>query len=120
MNSIWKTGPISLGLGWANVVFGAWLIISPFVLGLSKTAVVNNIITGSVLILLTLASRGNGLLRMFIILLGGWLYASAFALNASDPHRVAYIANGLILSILVLLATVASESPYPEGYRPEA
>ena len=68
MNSIWKTGRTSLGLGWAEVVFGAWLIISPFVLGLShKSAITNNIVTGIVLILLTFASRANGLLRLFIV-----------------------------------------------------
>ena len=118
MNSIWKTGRISLGLGWAEAVFGAWLIISPFVLGLShKSAIINNIVTGIVLILLTLASRLNGLLRLFIVLIGGWLYASAFALDASGPARAAYLANGLILAILVIITAVASETPYPPNYR---
>ncbi len=118
MNSIWKTGRISLGLGWAEVVFGAWLIVSPFVLGLSHhDAIVNNIATGIALILVTLASSRNGLLRMFLILLGGWLYASAFALDTSGPSRVAYLANGLILAILVIIAAVASETPYPQNYR---
>jgi hypothetical protein len=121
MNNIWKTGRIALGLGWAEVVFGAWLIVSPFVLGLSqKSAITNNIITGIILILLTLVSRINGLLRLFIILLGGWLYASAFALDSSGPARVAYLANGLVLAILVIITAVASERPYPHNYRPPA
>ncbi len=120
MNSIWKTGRISLGLGWAELVFGAWLIVSPFVLGLShRDAIANNIATGIALILVTLASSRNGLLRMFLILLGGWLYASAFALDASGVSRVAYLANDLIVAILVILAAVASETPYPPNYRPK-
>jgi hypothetical protein len=118
MNSIWKTGRISLGLGWAEIVFGAWLIVSPFVLGLShKSAIANNIVTGIVLILLTLASARNGLLRLFMVLVGGWLYASAFALDSAGPARVAYLVNGLVLGILVILTAVASETPYPDKYR---
>ena len=120
MNKIWRTGRISLGLGWAEIAFGVWLIISPFVLGLShKSAIANNIITGIILILLTLASRLNGLLRLFIVLVGGWLYASAFALDATGPARVTYLANGLILAILVIITAVASETPYPRNYRPK-
>lgn len=118
MNSIWKTGRISLGLGWAEILFGAWLIISPFVLGLSHTsAIVNNIATGILLIVLTVASSRNGLLRLFLVLLGGWLYASAFALDSSGPARVTYLVNGLILAILVILAAIASETPYPQNRR---
>jgi hypothetical protein len=118
MNNIWKTGRVALGLGWAEILFGAWLIISPFVLGLShKSAIANNIVSGIILILFTLASARNGLLRIFIILLGGWLYASAFALDAAGASRMTYLANGLILAILVIITAVASETPYPQNYR---
>jgi hypothetical protein len=118
MNSIWRTGRVSLGLGWAEILFGAWLIISPFVLGLSRTsAIANNIVTGILLILVTLASSRNGLLRLFLVLLGGWLYASAFALDAAGASRMTYLANNLILAVLVTIAAVASETPYPQNHR---
>jgi len=120
MNSIWNTGRTSLGLGWAEILFGAWLIISPLVLGLShKSAIANNIITGVLLILVTLASSRNGLLRLFLVLLGGWLYASAFALDAAGASRVIYLANDLILAVLVIIAAIASETPYPKNIPPK-
>lgn len=119
MNSIWKTGPISLGLGWVEVLLGLWLIISPFVLGFAheKIGLLNNIITGIVLILVTLASSRNGLMRIFLVLLGGWLYITAFGW-ASTVGKECYMWNGLIVAVLVLLFGVASETPYPANYRP--
>lgn len=118
MNSIWKTGPISLGLGWAEIVFGGWLIISPFVLGFAhdKLGLLNNIISGILLILFTLASSRNGLMRIFIILEAGWLYASAFGW-ASAMSTERYLWNNLIVAVLVIFACVSSETPYPPGYR---
>jgi len=118
MNSIWKTGRISLGLGWAEILFGAWLILSPFVFGYAhdKIGLLNNVISGIVLILLTLASSRNGLMRIFIILMGGWLYASAFSW-ASAVSKESYLWNTLIVAILVIMAAVASETPYPANYR---
>ena len=117
MNSIWKTGPISLGLGWADVLFGGWLIISPFVLGFAgeKVGLVNNIVSGILLILFTLASSRNGLMRIFIVLLCGWLYASSFGW-ASTVGKDAYLWNDLITGVLALMFCVASETPYPPDY----
>ena len=120
MNSIWKTGPISLGLGWLEVVLGGWLIISPFVLGFAhdKIGLLNNIITGIVLVLVTLASSRNGLMRIFLILLAGWLYMSAFGWAASVSKEI-YLWNNLIVGLLVIPAAIASETPYPADYRPK-
>lgn len=120
MNSnLWTTGKISLGLGWAELIFGAWLIVSPFVLGFAheKVGLINNIASGVILILLTLASTRNGLMRIFIILLGWWLYATAFALSV--PEDV-YLWNDLSVALLVIITAVASETPYPPNYRPDA
>ncbi len=117
-NNIWKTGPISLGLGWAEVLLGGWLVISPFVLGFAhdKVGLLNNIISGILLILFTLASSRNGLMRIFIILEAGWLYASAFGW-ASTVSTERYLWNDLIVGICVILFAVASETPYPANYR---
>jgi len=120
MNNIWKTGPISLGLGWAQLLFGGWLIISPFVLGFAdaKVGLLNNIVSGILLILFTLASSRNGLMRIFIILEAGWLYGSAFGW-AARVGKEAYMWDGLIVAVLVIFFCVASETPYPVGYQPD-
>lgn len=118
MNSIWKTGPISLGLGWGGVLCGAWLVISPFVLGFAgeKLGLINNIVSGILLILFTLASSRNGLMRIFIVLLAGWLYATAFGWAAA-VGKDAYMWNDLITGVVALMFCVASETPYPAGYQ---
>ena len=117
MNAIWTTGRTSLGLGWAIWVFGAWLIISPFELGFAHTVVVtaNNIAVGLALVILTLGSTRNGLLRAMLILLGGWVYASGFLL---DVPRGIFLWNNLIVALLIIVASIASETPYPPNYIP--
>lgn len=117
MNSIWKTGRTSLGIGWTVLVIGAWLVISPFALGFTHdlAGIANNIAVGLALILLTIGSTRNGLLRALIALLGAWLYASAFILPVSQK---AYLWNNLILAFLVIISIVASETPYPDNQRP--
>jgi hypothetical protein len=115
MNSIWTTGRTSLGLGWSELVFGAWLVISPFALGFTYNiaGTVNNIAVGLAIILLTVASTRNGLFRALIVLLGAWVYASGFILDLS---KGIFIANNLVLAVLIIAAAVASESPYPENH----
>lgn len=116
MNSIWTTGRTSLGLGWAQLVFGAWLIISPFALGFAKNTggTANNIIVGIVLILLTLVSTRNGLLKGLWILLAGWVYISGFTIEVNHT----FLLNNLMLALLIIVTSVASETPYPPNYRP--
>lgn len=117
MNSVWNTGKTSLGIGWGALVIGAWLIISPFVLGVHASAgIINNIATGAAMILLTLLSTRNGLLRAPVLLLGAWLWASAFILGV--PGK-AYLWNDFLLAFLTIVVSVASESPYPPNYRHE-
>jgi hypothetical protein len=118
MNTIWTTGPTSLGVAWAELLYGAWLVISPFALGFSHdtAGTANNIAVGVALILLTLGSTRNGLLRAAIALMGAWLYASAFILSV--PWE-SYLWNNLFLAVLVLVTAVASETPYPPNYRPD-
>jgi hypothetical protein len=84
-----------------NVLWGAWLILSPFILGFAHSAagIANNIAVGIALILLALAGMGNGLLKGLPVLLGAWLFASAIILNVP--------AYGFMWT------TVASEGPYP-------
>jgi hypothetical protein len=116
VNRNWNTGPMSLGLGWVAAIAGAWLVASPFVLGFAHTTVgvANNVAVGIVLILLTIGSSKNGLLRALLIVMGGWLFASSVILPVPFGS---YLWNNLILAFVVIFATVASETPYPDNYR---
>lgn len=107
---------MSLGLGWVAAIAGAWLVASPFVLGFAHTTVgvANNVVVGIVLILLTIGSSKNGLLRALLIVMGGWLFASSVILPVPFGS---YLWNNLILAFVVIFATVASETPYPDNYR---
>ena len=114
MNTIWTSGRTSLRIGWAELIYGAWLILSPFVLGFAHypAGMVNNIVVGLALILLTIGSARNGLLRALLVLLGGWVYASGFLLNV--PKSI-FLWNNLILALLILVYAVASATPVPEN-----
>jgi hypothetical protein len=100
----------SLRTGWINVIIGAWLIVSPFVLGFAHDAagLSNNIVVGAALVLLTFASAKNGLLKALIAFMGVWLFDSAFVLCVSQP---AYMWNNLILAFMVIAFDIASEAP---------
>jgi hypothetical protein len=117
MKSIWTTGPTRLGTAWLVLLVGAWLVISPFALGFAHytAGIANNIAVGLALILLTLGSTRNGLLRAAMVLMGAWMWASAFILGVP---REKYMWNNLILAFVVILSAVASETPYPPNYRP--
>jgi hypothetical protein len=119
MNSIWTTGRTSLGLGWAVLVLGAWLIISPFALGFVHYAsgTANNIAVGLAVAVLTLGSTRNGLLRALLVLLGGWTYASGFILEV--PKGI-FLWNNLLVALLIIAGSVASETPYPSDDTPRA
>lgn len=104
----------SLGTAWLDVLIGIWLMCTPFVLGFANNAagLANNICSGVVIIVLTFASAVNGLFRALLILMGGWLYTSGFILGVSGPFQW----NNLLLAMLTIVATVASEDPYPDNY----
>jgi len=105
-----------MGLGWSVAVFGIWLVISPFVLGFSHFAAgtANDIIVGIVLVLVTFASTRNGLLKSLLVLLGGWIYISGFTFDAPGH---AFLFNNLVLALLIIVASVTSETPFPPNYR---
>ena len=117
MNTIWTTGRTSLGTGWLVLPIGAWMIISPFALGFAHNTagLANNIAVGAALVVLTLGSRINGLLRGLIVLIASWMYASAFLLDVSPGS---FLWNNLLLALVIIVASVASETPYPENYSP--
>jgi hypothetical protein len=95
--------------GWICVLLGAWMVISPFVLGFSHApaGISNNVLVGLAIIVCSFAGVKHGLLRASVVLLGAWMYASAFILYV--PAR-SFLWNNLILAAAVLLAGVATEA----------
>lgn len=118
MENTWNSGRTKLGTAWLVLAIGAWMIASPFVIGFSHSfaGTVNNIAVGIALIILTLGSTVNGLLRAATGFLAAWIFSSAFILPVPSG---AYLWNNLLLSVLTILLCVGSESPYPPGYNPE-
>jgi hypothetical protein len=108
MNEATASKP-SLGLGLVTVLLGAWVAVSPFVLGFASApaGICNNLAVGIAIILLSLLGVKNGLLKSLNVLMGAWLYASAFILYV--PCR-AYLWNNLILAGAVILSAVVSEA----------
>lgn len=98
-----------MGLGWITVLLGAWLVISPFVLGFANDTkgLANNVAVGLAIILLSLAGKKNGLLRAMNVVMAGWLYASSVILFV--PHH-AFLWNNLILAFVVAIGGVVGEA----------
>src|SRR5579859_3033576 len=89
---------------WAIVLFGLWVVGSPFVLGFSGNveALWNNIAVGAAIILLALANgRGGELVAGGIVVLGGWLFLSAFCL---DYTNAAFLRNNVVMAFVVITA----------------
>lgn len=109
MNTTAANERSSTGLGWITALLGAWIILSPFVLGFAHfpAGVSNNVAVGIAIILLALAGMKNGLLRSMNVLMGAWMYASAFILAV--PSK-AYLWNNLILAGAVVISAVVSEA----------
>jgi hypothetical protein len=109
MNNATASKRPSLGTGILTVLFGVWVLISPFVLGFAHApaGLVNNVAVGIAIIVLALAGVRNGLLKAMNVLMGAWLYCSAFILYV--PNRD-FLWNNLILAGAVILAAVTSEA----------
>jgi hypothetical protein len=99
----------------ANVVFGAWVAISSFVLGFSHLAAArwNNVAVGLAVLVLAFArkprQRGIGVLN---VLFGAWLIISPFVLAISTP---AVVWNNIIFGALIVitgLVTNAHATPH--------
>lgn len=99
----------SSSFSWVTALLGAWVVISPFVLGFAHytAGISNNVAVGIAIILLALAGMKNGLLKSLNVLMGAWMYASAFILSV--PSK-AYLWNNLILAAAVVISAVASEA----------
>jgi hypothetical protein len=109
MNAITANPRTSMAGRWVTLFLGAWLVISPLVLGFAHApaGISNNVLVGLAIIACSFFGLKEGLLRAAIVLLGAWLYASAFILYV--PSR-AYLWNNLILAGVVVIAAVTTEA----------
>lgn len=101
------------GAIWINVLFGAWVVASPFALDFAGNLAVrwNNLAIGIAVIILTLANaRGFGLLRGVAVLMGAWLFMSPFVLGFS---KTVVSWNNLVMGLLILIGTVLTEAMRP-------
>lgn len=95
--------------GWVCVLLGAWMVISPFVLGFAHApaGLANNVLVGLAIIVCSFLGVKHGLLRAFIIMLAAWTYASALILYV--PARP-FLWHNIILAGALILSAVASEA----------
>lgn len=106
----------SVGADWVNVLFGAWVIVSPFALGFAGNLPVrwDNVAVGAAVVFLALAGARmravRGLVRGLMVLLGGWLLVSPFYFGNSKPI-ISW--NNVVMGILIIIGTVLAESERP-------
>src|SRR5215472_16785638 len=102
----------SVGADWANVLFGAWVVVSPFALGFTDNLPIrwDNIAVGQAVVLLAFAAGRIRGVRGLMVLLGGWLLVSPFYFGYSKPIITW---NNFIMGILIIAGTVLSESMRP-------
>ncbi len=107
-----------MGASGLNLMAGAWLIVSPFVLGYGEDDPIwNPVIFGAILATLALL-RASGAYRQSWMsginaTLGAWIFASAFWL----PHSATAAWNALITGAIVMAFGIWSMSASEEGRR---
>jgi hypothetical protein len=102
----------SLGADWVNVLFGAWVIASPFVLGFAGNLPIrwDNVAVGGTVVLLAFAAGRMSAVRGLMVLLGGWLLTSPFYFG----YTMAIVSwNNIVMGILIIIGTVLAESMRP-------
>ena len=98
---------------WINVLFGAWVVASPFALGFAANRAVtwNNVAVGIAVITLNLANtKGFGLIRALLVLLGAWLFMSPFVFGFS---KTVISWNNLVMGLLIIIGAVFTEAMRP-------
>jgi hypothetical protein len=88
-----------------SILLGAWVLVSPFVLGVpAKSAVMwNNVVVGAIAIVLGLVGGKHEAFQGLTVVLATWLFASTFVLNFSG---LGFMWNNVI-SVFALVAVAA-------------
>lgn len=112
MNTSERGGALLSGPGLVNifdVLFGLWVAVSPFILGLSGNlaALWNNVTVGIALALLAVLGgwRSRSLL-VWTVPLGAWLFISAFLLL---HWNTALFWNNVVMAFVVVAGAAISE-----------
>jgi hypothetical protein len=98
-----------LGADWLIVLFGAWVVASPFALGFTRNLPVrwDNVAVGAAVVVLAFAAGSMPAVRGLMVLLGGWLLVSPFYFGYS---KAIVPWNNVIMGILIISTTVHAES----------
>jgi len=112
-----RTGQVDFASG-ANIVLGAWLVISPFILGYSgnSAALWNDIIFGVVILLLAWARVANpggvSALSWINAVIGLWLIAVPFVFGFSTDPTALWnnIISGALVTILGAWSALATNT----------
>jgi len=113
----WRTGVTVAGL--LNLIAGAWLIASPFVLDyVAGDSRLNPIIAGAIIAfvaLIRLVAWGADWLSVINVAVGVWLFGSGFWLATSPSATWNAWLLGVAVIVLALLSIDATEEGRMEG-----
>ncbi len=100
---------------WLNVIVGAWVFLSPFLLGFSSsgTALWNNLIAGALLAVLALWAYLGQQPQVYwgVVVVGIWLLLSPFILGFSGATAALWndVITGILGAALGLWGALAPE-----------
>ena len=113
MNAVQLSRRPSTGAELANIVFGIWVAVSPFVLGFSQNIAGrwSNIAVGIALVLVSLAGGwADEAFEGLVVPLGAWLFASPFVLGF---WNWAFPTNNISMAFVVIAAGAISDALRP-------
>lgn len=104
----------------AAALLGIWAVVSPLFISVTGAALTNLIVTGSVLVLFSLAQLfvHNGLPSGVTALAGVWLFVSAFAFTVSGALAASEILVGMAAIIFAIWDSYEVEQSYHHQARP--
>ena len=104
---------------WVGIALGAWLLVSPWVLGYSDegAAAMNALVLGTILVLQETLELGihETVEEWFDVVAGIWLLVSPIVLGFTS-HAVAS-ANAIVVGMLTILFAVWAMLPFDEKVR---
>jgi len=117
-----RSTPATAWTGWSNVALGAWLVISPAVLGYGavRAALWNDLLLGTLVIIAgRAAASGEAPAASWAnVLFGLWLIASPFMLGYGSTHHPAAAGNNIVFGLAIAgLGVLSALFYYPAARR---